>query len=66
MDWVGNAPHGVTLPYNYLSEAEWLSVYAQSGLETETIRTDVPLYPMPLSWVFGRRLHFIARLQKKV
>jgi ubiquinone/menaquinone biosynthesis C-methylase UbiE len=63
MDWVGNAPHGVRLPYNYLSEAQWSAAYAESNLERESIVTDVPLYPVPLSWIFGRKLHFIARLR---
>jgi 2-polyprenyl-3-methyl-5-hydroxy-6-metoxy-1,4-benzoquinol methylase len=27
MDWVGNAPHGVVLPYNYWSSGQWRSAY---------------------------------------
>jgi hypothetical protein len=27
MDFVGNAPHGVTLPYNYFERAQWASAY---------------------------------------
>ena len=30
MDWVGNAPHGVRLPYNYMSLSEWSTVFDQS------------------------------------
>jgi ubiquinone/menaquinone biosynthesis C-methylase UbiE len=62
MDWVGNAPHGVVLPYNYASRAEWAEWYAEAGLEIETVSTDVPLYPAPFSMIFGRGLHFVARL----
>jgi hypothetical protein len=32
----------------------------RSGIET--VSTDVPLYPAPFSLVFGRGLHFVARL----
>jgi SAM-dependent methyltransferase len=62
MDWVGNAPHGVVLPYNYAPRKDWNSWFSHAGLKTDAFQTDVPLYPAPLSWVFGRKLHFIARL----
>lgn len=62
MDWVGNAPHGVVLPYNYAPRRDWDRWFANAALQTETFKTAVPLYPAPLSWVFGRKLHFIARL----
>jgi SAM-dependent methyltransferase len=62
MDWVGNAPHGVVLPYNYGSRADWENWYAEAGLGIETLSTEVPLYPAPFSLLFGRGLHFVARL----
>ena len=62
MDWVGNAPHGVVLPYNYASRRDWDQWFARAGLATDRFVTDVPLYPAPIGWVFGRKLHFIARL----
>lgn len=62
MDWVGNAPHGVVLPYNYASRAQWEAWFAEAGLTIEVMDTDVPLYTFPLSAVFGRKLHFVARL----
>ena len=62
MDWVGNAPHGVVLPYNYQSGARWESLYAQGGLRSTKTLRDVPLYPWPLSMVFGRALHFVSAL----
>jgi len=63
MDWVGNAPHGVVLPYRYFSKATWGAALAVSGL-CETTRGDVPgLYPFPFSLLFGAGLHFVARLQ---
>ena len=62
MDWVGNAPHGVVLPYNYAPRRDWDKWFAAAGLQTDSFSTDVPLYPFPLNAIFGRKLHFIARL----
>jgi SAM-dependent methyltransferase len=62
MDWVGNAPHGVVLPYNYAPRQDWDNWFAHAALKTDKFVTAIPLYPAPLSWIFGRRLHFIARL----
>jgi SAM-dependent methyltransferase len=62
MDWVGNAPHGVVLPYNYLSRARWEEIFDAAGLTVDRFETSVPLYPWPASAVFGRGLHFVARL----
>lgn len=62
MDWVGNAPHGVVLPYNYAPRKDWDTWFAKAGLKVEVFDTDVPLYPFPLNLVFGRKLHFVARL----
>ena len=62
MDWVGNAPHGVVLPYNYAPHTAWNGWFSKAGLNVDVFNTDVPLYPAPLSWIFGRKLHFVTRL----
>ncbi len=62
MDWVGNAPHGVVLPYNYAPRATWEAWFEAAGLTPETFDTQVPLYPVPFNLIFGRGLHFVARL----
>ena len=62
MDWVGNAPHGVVLPYNYASCAQWNKWFQEAGLGVETFEKDIPLYPVPFNLIFGRGLHFVARL----
>jgi hypothetical protein len=62
MDWVGNAPHGVSLPYNYRSRDQWKSAFKTAGLAEAKIEAEIPLYPFPLNWVFGRGLHFISLL----
>ena len=63
MDWVGNAAHGVRLPYNYLSRAEWQRIWDRGGFRVLDLDESFRLYPAPLDWVFGRGLHFIAVIE---
>ncbi len=65
MDWVGNAPHGVALPYNYWSERRWLEAFEAVELNVASWRSDLNIYPWALDLVLGRRLHFLARLEKE-
>jgi SAM-dependent methyltransferase len=65
MDWIGNAAHGVALPYNYLTRAEWDGLFARTGLEVEAWIDKLDLYGLPGDLVFGRSLHFIARLKPR-
>ena len=62
MDWVGNARFGVSLPYNYWTEAQWNNAWREVGLRPERLETQLGLYPVPADWVFGAQLHFIALL----
>ncbi len=62
MDWVGNAPHGIVLPYNYWTEQRWHQAFAHIGLRPQVWFAKLGLYPAPASWIFDRSLHFIARL----
>ena len=62
MDWVGNAHHGVALPYNYWSGLKWRDAFARIGLTPETWRVELDLYPFPGSLLFERNLHFMSRL----
>jgi SAM-dependent methyltransferase len=66
MDWVGNRPHGVPLPYNYQSRRKWKEHFAACGLDEVQWTTQVPLYPAPFSLIFGREMHFVALLDKKI
>ena len=63
MDWVGNAPHNVILPYRYFSIDGWRRALSASGLDEKAKRDVAGLYPFPFSMVFGGRLQFIARLE---
>lgn len=65
MDWVGNRPYGVRLPNNYRSHGQWKDLFAAASLKVVGRTEKVPLYAFPLSWIFGRRLHFIALLEKE-
>ncbi|MGH9397746.1 MAG: class I SAM-dependent methyltransferase [Terriglobia bacterium] len=64
MDWAGNRAHGVSLPYNYQSKAEWYRLFCSSSLRIVQWNQKIPLYPRPFSPLFGRSLHFIALLEK--
>jgi SAM-dependent methyltransferase len=64
MDWVGNRPHGVVLPYNYQSRAQWDRYFFQAGLKVQSWNDRIPTYPFPFSALFGRHLHFVALLEK--
>jgi len=63
MDRVGNARHGVALPYNYWREAQWRDAFAALGLTIEEWRERLGLYSAVASMFFDRSLHFIARVR---
>ncbi|WP_267356128.1 MULTISPECIES: class I SAM-dependent methyltransferase [unclassified Methylobacterium] len=63
MDWIGNAPHGVALTYNYQSSQQWKNLFARAHLQADAETRDIPLYVFPLNLVFGRNLHVVTRLR---
>jgi len=65
MDWVGNAHHGVSLPYNYWAKRQWLDAFESLGLSVRTWTDEVGLYPWWADAVFGRSLHFVCLLGKE-
>lgn len=62
MDWVGNARHGVPLPYDFWSQSQWREAFGTCGLGVEAVRRRFGIYPRPFGVLFERRMHFIARL----
>ena len=62
MDWVGNARHGVRLPYNYLSEREWREALEAARMQPEVWRQRLGIHTGLLDAIAGRGLHFLARL----
>jgi SAM-dependent methyltransferase len=63
MDWVGNAHHGVALPYNYLTRSEWDLLWTKVGLVVVELHRRLQLYRGPLSNIANDDLHFIAVLE---
>lgn len=62
MDWVGNKPHGVRLPYNYWTLNQWHEAIRALNLKNEVWEKNLDIYPKTVDWLFGRSLHFVARL----
>jgi SAM-dependent methyltransferase len=60
MDFVGNAPHGVALPYNYFTAAQWDEALRECCLSPRVIHRRLGLYPAWADVCFGRSLHFIG------
>ncbi len=65
MDWVGNARHGVHLPYDYWSTQRWHSVLGDAGLDVVSWNDHLELYPAMARWLFEKSLHFLANLHKR-
>lgn len=66
MDWIGNAHHGVALPYNYLTSQQWQEMFKALDLSAQEWNVQLGLYPWPASLFFDRSLHFIATLRPPV
>jgi SAM-dependent methyltransferase len=62
MDYVGNAHHGVALPYDYWSRDKWSDAFAQLRVKADNWKNDLKLYPRIAGWLFDRSLHFVVRL----
>lgn len=62
MDWVGNKPHGVSLPYNYWQRKKWQEAFRSIGLKPITVTEDLCVYPPGIDLICGRQLHFVASL----
>jgi len=65
MDWVGNRPYGVSLPYDYQSKVEWNQIFSACGLRVVRWNQSLPLYPQPFDRLFGRELHFVVLCEKE-
>jgi SAM-dependent methyltransferase len=61
MDYVGNARHGVALPFNYWTLEQWREAEQQLGLKKTAEHRKLNLYSWPAEYIFGAGLHFIAR-----
>jgi len=63
MDFIGNARFGVALPYSYWSRQQWNDMLLEARLTPCTWIGSLKLYAPPLTYLFDRRLHFLASLQ---
>ena len=62
MDRVGNRRFGVRLRYNYWHYGQSRETFADLGTEIDFWDDRLNLYAWPLTVLFDRRLHFVARL----
>ncbi len=62
LDWANGAPRAAATPGNYWTAGEWTLALQRVGTAIETWNTDLGLYPWPVSGLFDRSLHFVARL----
>lgn len=62
MDKVSNQRHGVDVPGNYLSKKQWFDAFNNLNLSVSLWEERLGLYPPVANLVFGRSLHFVARL----
>ena len=62
MDDVGNTQHGVPVTYRYESRSQWAEDFASLDLVPSAWIDRLGLYPAPVSLLFERRMHFVARL----
>jgi SAM-dependent methyltransferase len=63
MDYVGNARHGVALPYNYWRAKQWERAQHTLDLRRSAETRDLHLYPGAADYFFGAGLHFLARFE---
>jgi SAM-dependent methyltransferase len=63
MDYVGNAHHGVGLPYNYWRAKQWERARHTLDLRRSAETRDLHLYPGAADYFFGAGLHFLARFE---
>jgi SAM-dependent methyltransferase len=63
MDRTGNRPDQVALPYNYWPRERWQQALRQLGLRAASWEERLGLFLVPADWIFGRSLHFVARLE---
>lgn len=63
LDWVGNWAHGVNLPYNYLSNDQWESLFERLKVQPLRRQSELGMYPAALRWFLERSLNFLTLLQ---
>ncbi len=63
LDWVGNRPHGVRLPYIYFSRSEWLeSLRSVQAVEKNRQEIIPGMYLQPFQILIGQGIQFVSQL----
>lgn len=67
LDWVGNRPHGVQLPYNYFSRKQWENILIAINIREKDRAENVQgLYPLFFQEIIGKRIQFTSNLSKNI
>ena len=65
LDVGGNAAHGVPSVFNYFTRESWQRTLIRLKAEETYRLEEVPgQYPMPFQWLFGRKIQFIAKIER--
>src|SRR5437016_5540602 len=64
LDWAANTGHGVKCLFLYNTKPEWNRFLSRFPVRITSEINCMDLYPPILNWIFGRRLHYCAVLQK--
>jgi len=65
MDRVGNDRFEVPSPGNYWSRERWLRCFQELTLKPQLFKESLKLYPFPLDFIFGGKLHLFTALNLK-
>jgi SAM-dependent methyltransferase len=65
MDWVGNARHGVPMPFRYWTRDGWNQAFARMDLGVRSWHSALRIYPWPATLLFDRGLHFVVALERQ-
>jgi ubiquinone/menaquinone biosynthesis C-methylase UbiE len=64
LDWIGNKPYGVRLPYNYLMRNEWQKGLECVGAKEKQRLESIPgMYPFPFQKFLGQRIQFLSQIE---
>ena len=64
MDWVGNKPYGVGLPFNYQKKSQWLNIFKSQGLKVLKFNEHIPVHFVNFDKIFHNKFHFVTLLEK--
>jgi SAM-dependent methyltransferase len=65
LDWFGNRPFNIYMPYNFYSSSQWDKLFNDLGLSRERQIRRIQTCPPPFYYPLDHDLHFIAKLTTK-